>query len=157
MAQFSEERLFKIRRLRKARRLHKKEPLFALQLMQEIYPGYTQEDFTDDLRPRTAPKKKKGKTLMARYGRYSRMQSLLIEFRLTGEWWYVYQASRLKERMTQPYRVQMTLAGAQREYPLPAQTPIALVEKLVTKIAVLQSWPEVEAAISAFNQYTHIS
>ena len=40
MGAFSPERLFNIRRLRKARRHWKKEPLLAYASMCELYPGY---------------------------------------------------------------------------------------------------------------------
>lgn len=49
---FSPERLYKIRRLRKARRLFKQIPLFAYHIMRTTDEQYKYEDFLDDLRLR---------------------------------------------------------------------------------------------------------
>lgn len=61
---FSPERLQHIRRLRKARRLFKQQPLFAYNIMSGSYEDYSLSDFLEDLRYRKPRKKKKGKKFL---------------------------------------------------------------------------------------------
>ncbi len=55
---FTAERLESIRRMRKARRLFRKEPLFAYMLLSLEYVDYSYAQFLDDLRYRTKAKRK---------------------------------------------------------------------------------------------------
>ncbi|WP_289035014.1 hypothetical protein, partial [uncultured Flavobacterium sp.] len=65
---FTPQRLANIRRMRKARRLYKKQPLFAYDILCKEYPDYTYDKFWDDLRYRRKPKRRKGKSALVRYG-----------------------------------------------------------------------------------------
>ncbi|MNJ95329.1 hypothetical protein D3C87_130390 [compost metagenome] len=81
---FSPERLANIRRIRKARRLFKRSPLFAYCEMEKEFPGYTYTHFLDDLKIK---KKKNAKTKIGsklkRYGRFSEMTRLLELYKNT--------------------------------------------------------------------------
>jgi len=147
---FSPERLMKIRRLRKARRLYKLEPAFALINLQREYPDYTQEQFWDDLRRRSRPKKKKGKSPLTRFGRYRRMQSLLARYLTTKDESLIRQAETLRLHMTKPYRVLVRIKGLTREFQISALTPIERVEMLTQQFRECTSDQEIETLYNEF-------
>jgi len=109
-----------------ARRLLKKQPLFAYCLMREAYPDYTHEQFLDDLRYRRPPKKRKGKNGIQKYGRYCRMEELLLRYRQDGNIAHALQAQKLRERMAKPYRVRVTIGSCRLEYGFSPLVPIAV-------------------------------
>jgi hypothetical protein len=147
---FTPERLENIRRMRRARRLYRKAPLFAFEMMREEYPQYTYENFCDDLRYRTARKRKRGKSQLARYGRYRRMEKLKEQFRQTGNSDFALQAQKLHRNMTKPYRVLARVSGETWEYTLSPLIRIDDIEKLV---ALLNDCPTVEDAHALVGQF----
>jgi hypothetical protein len=128
---FSRQRLFKIRRLRKARRLWRREPLFAYARLQQIYPNYTEMDFIDDLRRRKPKKKRFAKKFQSRYGRYDKIQSLLKEFDQTQDFKYVLLANKLKARIAKPYIIRVKKGKKIMEYSAPPETSYAQIERFV--------------------------
>lgn len=91
------------RRMNLARRLWKRFPLFALNEMQEEYPGYTEIQLKDDLRRRTPEKKMKGKSQLIRYGRFQKIEDLMREFNRTGNVDFAIIAAKLRLKITKPY------------------------------------------------------
>lgn len=128
---FSPERLFHIRRLRKARRLFRQAPLFAFMLMQREYSNYTYIDFMDDLRLRSKKKKRYSKSPLVRYGRYGRMEKMLIKYRETKEVNLALLVLKLRKHMTRPYRVLVRTKEVDLEYTLSPFIPIEAIEQLV--------------------------
>ncbi|MBN8879831.1 MAG: hypothetical protein J0I32_19965 [Sphingobacteriales bacterium] len=128
---FSPERLFHIRRLRKARRLFKLTPLFAFEQMKLQYAEYTYADFMEDLRRRSRKKQRLKKSPLVRYGRYQRMEKLLTQYRETGNLDLAQKATQLRRRMTKPYTVLVRLKEASMEYTLSPFIPIEAIEQLV--------------------------
>jgi len=147
---YSPERLMLIRRLRKARRYYKQLPLFAYSLMVDEHAGYTYAEFLEDLRPRKPSKKKQGKSRLNRYGRYERMQKLLMLYDRTQELSQAIQAKKLRERLTQPYRVQVRVGTTFLEYSLSPLIPIERIEKLVEQLANVQSEKQADTIVEEF-------
>jgi hypothetical protein len=149
---FTPERLLAIRRLRKARRLYKKQPLFAYGIMRNEYPDYTYEQFWDDLRYRKPRIKKKGKCPLFRYGRYFRMQKLIAMYRNTDEINFALQALRLARHMTKPYRVVTKIGGNISEYSLSPLIAIELVEKLTANLRDCTTEQETDEMVDKFRK-----
>lgn len=153
---FSTDRLEAIRRMRKARRLNKTQPLFAFNLLCSIYQDYTYEMFLEDLRKRSKPKKKrKGKSPLIRYGRYGRMQKMKFEFVRTGEIKYALQAQQLHRKLTQPYRLQVQIAGENWEYTFSALVEIEQIERLAFEVRQYKTREDVDNCIERFRKYAH--
>lgn len=133
---FTPERLANIRRMRKARRLFKKQPLFAFDILCREYSDYTHERFVDDLTYRTKRKRKKKKSSLVRYGRYRRMEQLKTLYEQTGIVEYALQAQKLRRLMTRPYRVMVRVEKMRLEYSFSELIPIAQIEQLCKELAV---------------------
>ena len=154
---FSPERLANIRRMRKARRLYKKQPVFAFAIMVAEYPEYTIEKFWDDLRYRRPPKKKKGKSSLVRYGRYRRMEQLNGQYLATGNLEYGLQAVRLRRNMTKPYRVLVRVSGQEIEYSFSPLIPIERIENLVRELSNCKDLAEADKLIEISDRHSHIN
>lgn len=154
---FSAERLAHIRRLRKARRYFSKLPLFAYQMMLEELPGYTHAEFLDDLRRRTPKRKRKGKSPLARYGRYGRIEQLMAEYRLTGDPELAIRASRLRQRITTDYRVLVKIGGESTEYSFSPLIPIARIEGLVAELGRCATEDQAHELVERFRRYATLS
>lgn len=131
---FSSERLFHIRRLRKARRLFRQAPLFAFDEMRQQYSGYTYREFMDDLRPRSRKRKRHTRNPLARYGRFDRMENLILQYRQTKETELALQALALRKHISQPYRVLARSKNFSLVFTLCPLIPIRAIEKLVTDL-----------------------
>ena len=153
---FSPERLMLIRRMRRARRLHKQVPLFAFALMQQEYPEYTFSDFYSDLRLRSKPKRRKGKSPLVRFGRYWRIQELISRFHATGDYDLLRRANKLRAQLTKPYRVLVKLKGEAIEYTFSPLIPIGRMEQLMQKFKGCETEQQVDAVIAEFNKNNHL-
>ncbi|MCX2429875.1 hypothetical protein [Pedobacter sp. GR22-10] len=154
---FNEERLFKIRRMRKARRLFKQMPLFAFVMMQAEYSGYSLVQFQDDLRRRSKPKpKKKGKSPLARFGRYWRIQQLIARYSYTQDESLIIKAMKLRQRITKPYRLEVRLKGMVHEITLSPMTPIQDVESLIAKFNLCKTEKEIDRVFADFQKLAHL-
>lgn len=131
---FSPERLFHIRRLRKARRLFRQVPLFAFYLMQREYGNYTYLEFLDDLRIRHKKMGRPKKSPLARYGRYNRMEQLMRIYDDTKDIQTALDALKLRRHMSHPYRVLLKITGVSLEFTLSPLIPIDAIEQLVDSI-----------------------
>ncbi len=147
---FTLERLQNIRRIRRARRLHKQQPLFAYEVMRTDYPGYTFDLFLDDLRYRKPRKKRKGKSGLCRYGRFNRMHSLIIQYGWTGDVEFAIQAKKLRERITKPYRVLAHVGDKHIEQNFSALIPIERIEELVKKLSDCKSIEQTNKILDEF-------
>ncbi len=154
---FTPQRLAAIRRMRKARRLYKKQPLFAYDMLRTEYPGYTYDQFRDDLRYRRKPKRRKGKTPLARYGRYWRMQQLTAQYSSTGNIVYGLQAQRLRKYMTKPYRVKVRIGREVLEYRFSPLIRIEAIEQLTAALPQCSTPAEADTLVEQFSRTAHIS
>jgi len=150
---FTPERLASIRRMRKARRLYKKEPLLAYHILCGEYPSYTHDDFWEDLRYRTKRKrKKKNKTPLSRYGRYERMKQLIAMYKDTANTDYGMKAQRLRNLMTKPYRVMVRIEGEVLEYRISPLIQITEIEKLVAQLPKCKTEQEADDFVEQFGK-----
>ena len=150
MPVFSPERLFKIRRLRKARRLWNQVPLFALNTLQTDYPDYDEALLHEDIKRRTPKKKKKGKNPLRKYGRFTKMQELMQLFEQTQDPAYYLKAMKIKEVMTKPYRVKFKITQQVVEYSFDPLIPYACIEDLVSKGNKCRTFEEVDLLCNTF-------
>ena len=150
---FSPERLYRIRKLRKARRYFKQTPLFAYARMKQEYTDYTYTAFIDDLRRRSRPKKRRGKSLMVKYGRYYRMQQLTDLYRQTGVVDYAMKAMQLKRHLTKPYRLLLSIKGNKTEYSFSPYVPIERIEQLAAAVQGCREIEQIETLISNVRHY----
>lgn len=153
---FTPERLESTRRMRRARRLYRKQPLFAYAILSGEYMEYSYEQFLDDLRYRTKPKRKEKKTMLTRYGRYRRMAELLERYRNTGELEPAIQAQRLRKRMTKPYRVLVKINGESIEYGFEPTIAIAEIERLTSDLKFCKSEKDADEMIAEFRKKSRI-
>ncbi len=150
---FIPERLLRIRRMRKARRPYRLEPVFAYAQLAREYADYAREDFLDDLRIRGKRKKdKRAKSPLARYGRFRRMQQLIDLFSQTGDIAYGLWAQRLRDKMTEPYRVQVVVAGKRLEYSFSPLIRLSEIESLVNRLSSCHSLEEANEVVEVFNR-----
>jgi len=83
MPKWSEERRFKYSRMLHARRIFKRDTLFAVNIIRERYPGYTEEMLLDDIRRRSPVKPQiKGRKPAFDF-RTRQIEKLVMELRFT--------------------------------------------------------------------------
>lgn len=153
---FTPERLERIRRMRKARRLYKKQPLFAFQMMLTDYPDYTHELYMDDLRYRKKPKKRNGRFNPHRFGRYSKIMELLRQYERTGNSDFALRAIQMRAYMTRPYRVLVRVGGEEIEYSFSPRIPVRSIENLLSQFSGCKTEAEVGSIVSEFRRTAHI-
>lgn len=153
---FTPERLAAIRRMRRARRLYRQQPLFAYHILCGIYPGYSHEKFMEDLRYRRPPKHRRGRNSLTRYGRYARMEQLADRYQQTGNTEDALQAMRLRRNMTKPYRVMAKVGKVRLEYTFSPLVPIRHIEELVGRLAACRSEDEADSIVQDFRKTVHI-
>lgn len=153
---FTPERLANIRRMRKARRLYRKQPLFAYLLMLGSYPDYSYDDFLDDLRYRKPPKRRKSKSGLMRYGRYFKMVEFAQRYLQTRNAEDGLKARQLRERMTKPYRVMVKIEGYRLEYGFSPLIPLAQIEELVRELNTCTAETHADELVERFRKTAHI-
>lgn len=154
---FTPERLASVRRMRKARRLYKKQPLFAYEILCVEYPEYTYDSFWDDLRYRKKHKRRKGKSQLARYDRYRRMEKLNFRYGETGSVEYALQAQRLQKHMTKSYRVLAKIDNEIWEYSFSPLVRIEEIERLTVLLPKCRTVKEAEEMVEQFRKTSHIN
>lgn len=153
---YTPERLASIRRMRKARRLFKKEPLFAYDILSREHPSYSLDDFWEDLRYRTNPKRRKAKSPLTRFGRFRRMEQLNELYWATENADYALKAQQLRRNMTKPYRMLLKIEGKIWEYSFSALIRIEEMERLSKELSGCKTLNEVETHIEQFRKTAHI-
>lgn len=148
----SPEALFRLRRLRQARRLFKRAPLFAYHWMQQEYRDYSHQEFLTDLRPSNT-KKWSAKSTLIRYGRYFRMRELLREYFRSRDINVLHKAQLLRQRMTKPYQIRCRIDGVWLDYQLPATVAIATIEDLMVKLNSCHSEHQADEMVKACTRY----
>ncbi|WP_313491905.1 MULTISPECIES: hypothetical protein [Sphingobacterium] len=152
---FTPERLTNIRRMRKARRLFKKLPLFAYTYMLQDIPDYTYEQFLDDLRIRRQGKKRKEKSYLSRYGRFGAMCQFIKLYEQTKDIAYARKAQDLRDNMTKPYRLLIRFKKLRRELYYSPLIPYSQIKELSENINRCKNLTEIEKVIADFDKYPH--
>jgi hypothetical protein len=154
---FTPERLANIRRMRKARRLYGKQPLFAYSILCMDNPAYTYNNFLDDLRYRKPPKRRKGKSPLIRFGRYKRMERLIAQYSENLNTEYLLQAQHLRKHMTKPYRVLVKINGEILEYCFSPTIPIEDIERLTMALPACKTEKEADELVAHLWNSAYIS
>lgn len=149
---FSPERLEKIRRLRKARRLYKQAPAFAFVWLLAEYPAYTYAEFLDDLRRRSKKKHRKGKSSLPKYGRYGKMMALVEEYGQTKDYQSLLLANQLRRNMTKPYRLLIKLKNCEMEFSLSPFIKYDYVAMLSSQATQCKTEAEIETMVQEFRK-----
>ena len=145
MGKWSAATLNRVRRLRKARRLYKAMPLFAYDILQKEYPGYSYEAFLQDIQPRKKKlRPKTHKSRRVRFGRYFEMQRMARRYNETQNPVYGLKANQLRKYLSKPYRVLISINNQVQEYSYPATISITLIQQLVTMAGSCQDFTEYE-------------
>jgi hypothetical protein len=121
-----------IRRKRKAKRLTKKEPLFAFQTMQQDLPDYNYTQYEQDLKTRKKKKKKPSKSnkYYIKYGRYTPYCDAISNYYATRDVTFLIQAQALKSKISQPYTIYFKLGKACVKQTFPPEYPYKLIQEL---------------------------
>lgn len=151
-----------MRRRRVAKRMAKRFPLFAVEYMQAEFPGYTQEQFIEDIsrktRKRESPYRKK-KSPMQRQCRWSLYQKALLNYRNTGEQKYLQEAQQLRNKMYSriPVRVTIDIGGKleTKEWRFPSDVSLAVIQNITKQ--TFSSWEEQENFFKETLGWSHIS
>lgn len=85
MAQWTPERKETNRRRLHARRVYKKNPLFALDIIRIRYPDYTESMLLDDLRRRTKKRSFRSKKKEPRDFRRVQLEKMIMELKFTDK------------------------------------------------------------------------
>jgi hypothetical protein len=156
MASFTPERLIATRRVRAARRLFKRFPLFAHEMMQEKYPDYSYQDFLNDLPKKKIKRKsyRRVKNPLRAYGRFFQIESMLSEYQATLDPLFVLKAQKLRDRITKPYEIVVRKAGVIIEYSIPAFVSYKAIEQLVSSFREARSIDEVQQLFKNFSLFS---
>lgn len=152
MAKYTPEKLTALRRLRAARRLHRRYPLMAYQFMKEKYPDYTIEQYSLDITPKRKRYYKSyrytKKKPLRKYGRFAFMESLIQQYRQTGDPDALLKAEKMWKVMTRPYRVLVSIKGKCTEFYLSALIPYHVINSLTLAIQKTNSMEAAEQLVN---------
>lgn len=146
----------KRRRWRVADRMLKRAPLFAVELMQHEFPGYTNEQFIADVtRKRSKSRgRKKGKSPLKRQGRYRLMMKAIADYRLTKDENHLALAQKLRQRMFLPMQIEFYLNKEKRTLTFPSTTSVEFVQSL-TDIK-FKTWAQLDEILDERLKYSHV-
>lgn len=138
MAKYTPEKLVTLRRLRAARRMHRRFPLMAFLFMKEKYPEYSYNDFIEDITPKRKRYYKSYRYIkkcpLRKYGRFTAMDNLIQQYRQTGDPAALLKAEKIRKVMTKPYRILVSIKGQATEFYLSEYIPYHIVQDLTIAI-----------------------
>jgi hypothetical protein len=146
------------RRRRVAKRMLKRFPLFAVEIMQAEFPDYTYEEFIGDVTRKTRKGKsmRRPKSPLIRQGRYPLYQNAMSNYGLTGEQKYLEEAQHWRNRLYLPFQFLFALKGERRLYEYPSTLRLQVVDE-IKAIKGYQTWEELDAMIKHVTRWSHIS
>jgi len=154
MRKYSHETIYRIRRLRQARRLFRSVPLFAYELMKQEHPGYSYELFIQDITPRKSKQRYRHvKNHLSRYGRYFEMRRMAVLYEQTGNPLHGLKADQLRKYLTQPYRVRLKIDSEIRELNYPPTYSLPFIQNLIEKASGCNSWVQFEEMEKELRRY----
>lgn len=134
-----------MRRRRVAKRMAKRCPMFAVELMQDEFPGYTYEEFEADI----SRKSRKGKSIrhpkspLKRQGRYPLFAKAMSNYHNTGELRYLEEAQRWRNRLFLDFEVVFTLGKERKRFRFPSTTSLSIIEDLgKLRFSTWDEWQE---------------
>jgi hypothetical protein len=144
------------RRRRVAKRLSKRFPLFAVEMMQDEFPGYTYEEYLLDIMPSKRKYKsiRHPKSQLKRQGRYELYLKALNQWHNTKDVSALVQAQYLRNRLFLPFELVWKIAGVERWLTLPSTTPYKMVqESAQVKAATME---ELDMKLKEKLRYSHL-
>lgn len=127
------EQKYNNRRKRVARRFFRQSPLFALELMHDVYPDYTPEQFNKDLplKKRSSKKVKFVRSGRIRFGRWDEIQNLVHQYKTTKDIAALFTAQKLLQRIAKPFIVYAKFDGKIFDYSFPPTTSLSFIKSVV--------------------------
>lgn len=143
------------RRRRVAKRLAKRFPLFAVEMMQNEFPGYTYDEFVADVTRKTRKGKsfRRPKSPMVRCGRWGLFRKAMQQYGITGDRKFLEEAQTLRNRMYLPIELLFSFRGERMMYRFHCETPLSLIQD-IQKITGYSSWEELEQMVRDRTRYT---
>lgn len=122
----------KMRRRHVAKRMWKRAPMFAVEFMQDEFPGYTYEDLEAELtrKMRKSKSKRKKKSPMTIQGRYIPMRQALADYERTGDLGKLRQAQKLRDRLFQPFVIEYRIGKKMKWYSFPSTSSYGVIVEL---------------------------
>lgn len=145
-----------MRRRRVAKRLAKRFPMFAVEMMQNEFPGYTYEEFEADISRKT----KKGKSIrhvkspLKRQGRYPLYAKAMAEYQITKDQKFLEEAQKWRNRLYLPFEVWFRLNGETKVVTLHSTTSLTIVEKLGQ--IKFSSWEQWQQQYDEIMKWSHL-
>lgn len=145
------------RRRRVSKRMIKRFPLFAAEFMRDEFPSITPQDIIDDVTRKTRykPKKRKGRSQLARQGRYPLMQKALRDYWLTKDEKHLKEAQRLRNNLFKRFIIEYRLSGDIKRWTFPSTTSVALIKQMAA--LKFKTWEELDAQLKELLRYSHAS
>jgi len=114
---------------RRVRWYHKKFGIFGYQFLKEKMQ-VTEDEYQVALKSLKPLKKKKGKNVLRRYGRYYEMEKMLLEYKKTEDPVYFLKAQKLRQNISKPYRLKVRYGKEVVEYSYPAVVDYKRIQEL---------------------------
>ena len=120
------------RKRRVAKRLFKKAPLFAVELMRTEFPEVTLAEVQEIIaRPTRKSKSVRSKKIgLKKYGRYPLYFGALERYRESGDVAHLAEAQGLRNRMAKDFLFEMRCQGERRTYRLTATASLRTVRQI---------------------------
>jgi len=141
------------RRRRVAMRMYKRFPLFAVEFMQEEFPGYDWDTYVLDVTKKTRKSKsvRKAKSPLTRMGRYPLYQKAMAMYHSTGDQKHLEEAQHWRDRLHLDYEVRYSMHGQVRYYRYGPHVPYRIIEELGA--IRFDTWEELEAKVKEITRY----
>lgn len=145
------------RRKRVAKRMAKRFPLFSVEFMQDEFPGYTYEEYEEDVKRKTKKSKsmRRAKSPMKRQGRWPLLQKALTQYQLTKEQKYLEEAQKWRNKLFLPFEFVARLKGETKVWTFPSETSVNIIQSLST--IKFETWEELDEKMNDKLKYTHVS
>jgi len=143
----------KSRRIRVAKRLYKRFPLFTAEFMQEEFPGTTADQVAEIVSKKTRKTKsyRKVKSGLARFGRYPLMQKALQDYKESGDVDKLKEAQRLRSNMTKDFQFKFRIGKEVKYFRLPAHASYSIAKQIAA--IKCDSWEELDSKWHELTKY----
>jgi hypothetical protein len=122
------------RRRRVAKRMAKRCPLFAVEMMLPEFPEYTIETFEADINRKTRKSKshRRIKSPMTQQGRYPLFRKAMSNYSITKERHFLEKAQQLRNQMYLPFKLAFGIGKGKSpiEWHFPSSTSLDMIESL---------------------------
>jgi hypothetical protein len=138
---------------RKVRYYNKRFGLFGCLFLNEVMQ-VTIEDYHAALKKLKPTKKRKGKSPLRRFGRFLKIENLVVQYHQSGDLKFLIEAQRLRINITKPYQVKIIFKGVIKIYSYAPTLSYALVVELFSLARQSKSFEEYETGVDEKLKYT---